>query len=164
MMVQCHWYASCYHACSLHQGCLSYLLRCYTTSLVMHCHSESTCCFSCVPDTSEAKAGSLFMHSCSQSISCFSFCAFDTPVSKVGTTGAQRHLLGCANSICALACSGPVIVSAEAGKLGLIRLWDAPSGQCQALLQGMMLTKCITVTAIAENAKPCWEVSAFAAL
>jgi len=29
-----------------------------------------------------------------------------------------------------------VIVSAEAGKLGLIRLWDAASGQCQALLHG----------------------------
>ena len=54
-----------------------------------------------------------------------------------GSTGAQRHLLGCANNVCALACSGKVIVSAEAGKLGLIRLWDAPSGQCQVLLHGM---------------------------
>ena len=51
-------------------------------------------------------------------------------------TGAQRYLLGCASSICALACAGHTIVSAEAGKLGLIRLWDAASGQCQALLQG----------------------------
>lgn len=57
-----------------------------------------------------------------------------------GSTGVQRHLLGCANSVCALACSGNTIVSAEAGKLGLIRLWDAPTGQCQALLHGVYLT------------------------
>lgn len=59
---------------------------------------------------------------------------------SAGSTGVQRHLLGCANSVCALACSGNTIVSAEAGKLGLIRLWDAPTGQCQALLHGVYLT------------------------
>ena len=74
-----------------------------------------------------------------------------------GSTGAQRHLLGCANNICALACSGNTIVSAEAGKLGLIRLWDAPSGQCQALLHGkhMLLPSSI---AHAFTAAPGFEI------
>lgn len=65
----------------------------------------------------------------------------------------QRHLLGCANSVCALACSGRTIVSAEAGKLGLIRLWDAPSGQCQALLHGTCLTLlyCVSPVLVAQK-------------
>lgn len=64
------------------------------------------------------------------------FAAGSVIVVMQSSTGVQRHLLGCANSVCALACSGNTIVSAEAGKLGLIRLWDAPTGQCQALLHG----------------------------
>ena len=55
-----------------------------------------------------------------------------------GVTGGQRHLLGCANNVCALTCSadGQLIVSAETGKPGLIRLWNAKSQQCLALLHG----------------------------
>ncbi|DBA73164.1 TPA: hypothetical protein ACH3X2_010098 [Trebouxia sp. C0005] len=64
------------------------------------------------------------------------FAAGNVIVIMHSSSGVQRHLLGCANNLCALACSGQVIVSAEAGKLGLIRLWDAASGQCQALLHG----------------------------
>jgi len=71
-------------------------------------------------------------HSCKISATGASF----QQQSCAGNSGAQRYLLGCANNVCALACSGQVIVSAEAGKLGLIRLWDAASGQCQALLHG----------------------------
>lgn len=60
-----------------------------------------------------------------------------------GQTGAQQHLLGCANNVCALVCSadGKLIVSAEAGKPGLIRLWEAATGNCLALLHGMLAGK-----------------------
>lgn len=109
----------------------------HTAPPTVGCHAakrfQYVCMCCCTPSSMTGTHLSKWAHSSGSEIIAFA----------VGQTGVQRHLLGCANNICALACSadGQLIVSGEAGKPGLIRLWEAASGKCLALLHGMHAVK-----------------------